>query len=826
MIKNYFKIAWRNLLRHKGFSLLNIFGLAIGITCCLLIFQYVSYEKSYDTFHAKADQIVRLRLDIHDQGKLTMQSATVFAGFAPTMKKDFPEVENYCRLIDARIAWSDIGPTQYNIVFSNDDRNISALENMGYYADPSTLDMFTIPLVYGDPKLSLSGPDMMIISESLAKKYFAQDNPVGKKLTIREGGQVYYYEVTGVFKNYPENSHLAFDYLISYKTFDNLIRFLSKGKGPDPETNLGWYDYYDYLQLRPGTNWKLLESKLPAFCDHYLNGQPWNKTHNVREDLFMIPLKDIHLYSNYNEEARVNGDYKSVYFLFIVAFIIIIIAWVNYSNLATARSLERAKEVGVRKVLGALRKDLIGQFLTESFLLNLFALIVATGLTFFLTPYFNQLIGGKTTSWYLSGSYLKGFIFLFLVGAFISGLYPAFVLSGYHPIAVLKGLFKNSFGGIFIRKGLIVGQFATSIVLITGTIIVYQQVNFMRNQQLGANINQTLVLNGAGSVPDSTYKNSFTSFKNDLLEINGVKNITSSSSVLGKEIYYTSEVELIKAGAVKAPTFYIMYVDDDFIPAYDMNLKAGRNFSKKFSTDNKAVILNEQAVKLFGFDDPQKSTNELVKYGNDTLKIIGVVSDFHQQGLNKAINPIIFILDPAARSFYSIKFNTADISRTIASIEKIWEKNFPADPFNYFFLNESFDHQYKNDQQFGKVFGMFSFLAIIIACFGLLGLSAYNILQRTKEIGIRKVLGASVPNIITLLSKDFLKLIVIAFFIASPLAWYFMNNWLQGFAYRINISWWVFLIGGILALLIALFTISFQAIKAAIANPVKSLRTE
>jgi putative ABC transport system permease protein len=827
MIKNYFKIAWRNLKRNKGYTTLNLFGLTIGIGSCLILFQYVSYEKSYDTFHDKADQIVRLRMDFHAQGRLTMQSATVFPGIAPLMKKDFPEVKDYCRLVDARVAWSSLGPTQFNLVFSNDQLNIKARENKGFYADDSFLKMFTIPFVNGDAKTALDAPDKMVVSENMAKKYFGAAGAVGKLMTIREGGQIYHYQVTGVLKNYPKNSHLAFDYLISYKTFISRIRNLGKGRGENPDLSLGWYDFYDYLQLRPASNWQQLEAKLPAFCLKYHLNTPGELAKNNRKDLYLMPMKEIHLYSHYNEEASVNGDGKSVSFLFLVAFLIIAIAWINYTNMATARSLERAREVGVRKVLGALRTDLIRQFLVESFVLNLAALVIAIVMAFLLAPFYNPLIGKELSFGFsLPVNYGLGFICLFLSGTLLSGMYPAFVLSGYQPVTVLKGAFKNTSKGQILRKSLIIGQFATSIVLIVGTVIVFQQVSFMRNQQLGVNISQTLVLNGPVSIPDTIYRDSYQSFKDALLQIGGVKSMTASSSVMGKEIYYTNDVSLVHSPNHQFYTFYFQYMDYDFVPAYHIKMLAGRNFSKEFSTDKKAVLLNEAAAKLFGFKTPAAALNESVGYYGDALKIIGVAADFHQLGLNSAINPIIFMLEPDAHNFYSIKINSSNIKQTVSSVERVWNEHFPSDPLDYFFLDESFDRQYKADVQFGNIFGIFSFLAISIACFGILSLSAYNIIQRTKEIGIRKVLGASVNSIFTLLCWEFVMLILIGIVIAAPVAWYVMTLWLQDFAYRTPIHWWVFVLAGLTTMLIALLTVSYQAVKAAIANPVKSLRSE
>ena len=825
MFKNHLQLAFRNILKRKGYTIFNIVGLAIGIACCLLIFQYVAYEKSYDRFNKNANDIVRLRLDLHDQGKLTMQSATVFAGVAPLLKKDLPEVENYCRLIDTRISWQGSDPVQNSVVFANEAKNIKAIENKGYYTEQSFLNMFTLHIIEGDKNTLLNAPDKIILSETLAKKYFGDHDAVGKQITVLEGGYKYSYLVTGVFEDYPANSHLSFDYLVSYPTFVNMIKRLGP-RGVDPETTLGWYDYYVYLQLYPGFDQKKLDAKLVAFCDKYLNNE-YFKSHNNREDLYSMPLKDIHLYSHYNEEAGVNGDGKSVSFLFLIAFLIIIIAWINYTNLATARSLERAKEVGIRKVLGALRKNLVTQFLTESFLLNFAAVIIAVAVAFICTPSFNHLIGSTSEKgFYLTTPYLFGFVGLFITGTLASGMYPAFVLSGFHPIAVLKGLFKNSNSGMLVRKGLIIGQFATSIILIAGTIIIYQQVNFMRNQKLGADISQTLIINGPSEKQDSAYTTSYQAFKNEILRINGVKNIAASSGVMGKEIYMTNPAIIIHSKDKNPVTVYTLYVDADFLSSYKMQFKAGRNFEPNNPDDKKTVVLSEEAVKLLGIDDFGKAINQAVYNYNDTFKIIGVVANYHQLGLNRSMLPVVFVPKPGINNYYSVKFETGNVHQTVASVEKVWNNFFPQNPFSYYFLDDSYNEQYKADDEFGKVFGLFSFLAIIIACFGLFSLSAFNVLQRTKEIGIRKVLGAPVSNIIYVLAKDFMLLVFVAFFIAVPVTWFVMNNWLHDFAYRISISWWIFLIAGITGVLIALLTISFQSIKAATSNPVKSLRTE
>ncbi|WP_336517893.1 ABC transporter permease [Pollutibacter soli] len=814
MIANYFKLAFRNLLKRKGYSFLNILGLSIGITCCLLIFQYVAFERSYDSFSKKSRQIVRLRLDSYRQGQLAWKSATSYPAFGPTMKKDFPEVENFCRLIDA------------NLLLSNEEKNVKFFEEKGYYADTSALSMFGIQLIKGNPGTALSDPDKLILSETMARKYFGNEDPIGKRLVNRDGNYTPTFEVTGVFKDFPKNSHLIINHLASYSSLGKQLRFYGDTSNAT-ETAWGWYDFYTYLQLRPGTDLRKFEAKFPAFCAKYIDGLEWAKKNNIKTVISALPLKDIHLYSNYNQEAEVNGNGQSVSFLFLIAFFIICIAWINYINLATARSLERAKEVGVRKVMGAARKNLVIQFLIESIILNLIALTLAIVAAYLLTPWFNRLTGKEELIGFsLPANYWLGFAAMFIGGSLLAGIYPAFVLSAFRPVQVLKGLFKNSTGGLVLRKGLIITQFATSVVLIAGTMIVYQQVSFMRKQKIGADINQTLVLSGAGSITDSIYQNIFQPFRNDLLKIKGVKTVSASSGIMGKEIYWTNGAHRLGTANKGAMTLYNMGVDYDFIPSFGLELKAGRNFSKEFGTDEHAIILNEEAVRQLGFNDMKQVLTEKIFSAGDTVQVVGVLADYHHEGLQKAIDPMIFRLRPNSRNSYALKMETAGMGSSIAAIEKTWVKYFPNDPFNFYFLDESFDQQYKEDKRFGTAFGLFASLAILIACFGLLGLSAYNILQRTKEIGIRKVMGASIQNLLFILSKDFLKLVIIAFVIAVPVTWWLMYNWLQDFAYRINISWWVFIIAGLASVAVAVITISIQAIKAAMANPVKSLRTE
>lgn len=811
MIKTYFKIACRSLLKRKDYSILNILGLAIGIASCLLIFRYVAYEKTYDDF-SKAGQIVRLRLDTYQDGKLDWQSAAVYPPFGPAMKKDFPEVEDYCRLALAELS------------LSNDERNVKFNERRGYYADASFLSMFDVEMLQGNSENMLNGLDKIALSAGMAKKYFGNENPIGKVLTYHTPFFTRAFQVTGVFKP-PVHSHLVINYLISYPTIGSFRSQFGDNSRPE-ETSWGWYQFYTYLLLRKGTDIKKLEAKFPSFCDRHVNNIDWKKASNTRHEAYLIPLKDIHLQSHYMQEAEANGNEHSVSFLYLLGFLIPGIAWVNYVNLSTARSLERAKEVGVRKVIGARRMGLIFQFLAEGILFNLVSFVLALIIAYLASPLFSSLTDDAgVRHFYLPARYWMILGTVFITGALLSGIYPAFVLSGFKPITVLKGLFKNSSGGQAIRKTLIVVQFATSVVLIAGTIIVYQQVSYMRSQPLGVNIGQTLVLEGARSVKDSVYQGSFQPFRNDVLQLPGVKSIAVSTSVMGQENTWSNEVARPGASSANSVNLDFLGVDYDFIPAYEMKMAAGRNFSSDFPSDSNAAILNETAVRMLGFKSPQQAINQKIGNENGRL-IIGVVKDYHTESLNKVIEPGLFILRLKARNFYSVKIGSADVLPVIAGIRKKWNMYFPNDPFSYYFLDETFDKQYKADRQFGNAFGSFACIAIIIACIGLMGLSAYNVLQRTKEIGIRKVFGASVKSIVFILSKDLIYLVLIAFIIAVPVVWWVMQAWLQQFAYRIHISWWTFAIAGIIAFIIAFITVSFQSVKAAMANPVKSLRVE
>jgi putative ABC transport system permease protein len=813
MFGNHLKIAFRSLRKRKGSSLLHILGLTIGMASCLLIFHYVSYEKSYDEHITRAEDIYRLRLDNYVKGKLEWRSATVFPAIGPALKRDYPEIENCCRLIDA------------HMLFVDESNQSKFTETQGYFAEQSAVSMLDMQLISGNPATALTGPDKIIISESMARKYFGDNRVLGRQLISKDRNDSRAREITGVFKDYPSNSHLDIEYLLSFDSFKAAIR--RSGDTTDvTETLFDWYDFYTYLQFKPGTDVEKIESQFPAFCEKYMEQDHGNKTYS---ELHLIPVQDIHLHSNYNQEAEANANGQMVSLLFLIGIIVIGIAWINYINLSTARSVERAKEVGIKKVVGAVRTDLIRQFLVESMLLNLISLAFSVILFFLLLRPFDHFCGREAyTGISLSMNYLIVFIVILLVGTLLSGIYPAFVLSGFQPIKVLKGAFKNSSRGVALRKGLIIVQFTLSVVLIAGTLIIYEQVSFMRHKTIGASIDQTLILNGASSLKDSIYKSRLQPFKTELLQYRSIKGISASSEVIGTEVYWVNNAKRVEASDKESISIYVLAIDYDFVSLYDMKIKAGEDLFKEYCAGKKrGTLINETAARMLGYKNPEEAINKkLVTSGTDTILIAGVLADYHHQGLQKAIDPMLFPMGTGVRNFFSLKFSSPDMAANIKTVEAVWKKHFPDDPFDYRFLDESFNAQYKTDILFGKVFGLFALLAILIACSGLLGLSAYNVIQRSKEIGVRKVLGASTQHILILLSKDFIILIVISLVLAVPSGWYMMNLWLMDFAYHVDISWWVFALAGSLALLTALVTILLNAWKKVSENPVKSLRTE
>jgi putative ABC transport system permease protein len=804
MLKNYLTIAFRNFKHNKLNTFINVTGLALGISVFFLIIQYVSFELSYDSFNRNADRIYRIRndriySDKHDK------SAGCPPALAPTLKKEFPEVEESARLRGTDVTLID------------HDKKFSEYVEKTYYADASFLKIFTLPLLKGSGLSALEDPYNVIISETTSHKYFGEDNPLNKEISLVNEYGNHNYKIAGVFKDIPPNSHFKINMLISYKT---LIT-----QNERAEYYWGWNAFNTYILLKRNANAKELEAKLPAMVEKYKNYES-----SYKRQYLLQPLKDIHLYSHLRFEPEVNGSAETVKFLSIIALFVLILAWVNYVNLSTSRSMTRAKEVGVRKVLGSNRLQLIKQFLTESFLLNIIALILAVVIDEIALPYFNRLTG-KPLSISLLQSDGVMLVAIFTIGVFLSGIYPAFVMASFNPLMIFKTKSGRISNKIDLRKGLVIFQFAVSIILIVSTIVVYEQLSFMRNKDLGVNIDQTLILNAPIGKEDSY--SSVTNFKEALLVIPGVKNVSASASVPGKDYSNASSgVRKYGSNPEDGTQGFFIDVDENYFQLYKVPLDAGRYFTRE-SRFNNEIILNEEAVKVYGFKSPEDAVNnKLIFDGFDgqSIKIVGVTKDYHQESPKSILLPVVFnpinASDLYLTRYFSLKIDRNNIKQTLAQIRNKWEEIFPDQPFEYNFLDEIFNSQYKSDQQFGEVFGLFTFLAIIISCLGLFGLAAYTNLQRTKEIGIRKVVGASFQNILVMLIKDFTKWVLMANIIAWPVAYYFMSKWLQDFAYRINISWWMFVLSGGIALTIALATISFQALKAATANPVESLRYE
>ncbi len=793
MLKNYFKIAFRNLWRHRVFSLINILGLTVGLTACFLIFLYVRFELSYDKFHSKGDRIYRIICDIKTPTE-TMKPGGPSWAVGPHLMGGFPEVEAAVRTTD-----DELLVRKGNVKFQ---------EKNSLWADSSFFEMFDFKLIKGNPHTALNEPLSIVFSESAVKKYFGDKDPVGQ--TVLLTGDGFTAKITGVMKDIPENSMIKADMIVSMNT-------LTRKLNPGLNDQWGNYGNRTYVLLKPGTNPVFFQKQIPAFLEK-MNGTEMKQL-NMYPTLMLEKFPEAYLHSERNDSN--SGSIKNVYIFSIVAVFILLIACFNFVNLTTARSAERAKEVGIRKVVGAGRQQLTWQFIGESVLICIIAFLLTLGIAAIMLPSFNILAGKTLANGIFDNMRFIGLLFLASLGiGFLAGLYPALVLSSFKPIMVLKGRFTTGTKGILLRKGLVISQFTISIALIISTMIVFLQMQFMRSQDLGFSKDQEMVINSNGDPARDAFMHAVQGLPN-------VKSVSMSSSVPGGgNMGAYSKIQNAK-GDMQIANLDLYFVDFDYLKQYDMKMAAGRMFSRDFMTDTTtAMVLNESAAKLFGYRTPQEAVGRDFNQWGRQGKIIGVVKDFHFRSLQTEIKPLSMRIEPNGCSLISVKVSQNNLPTTISAIENKWNALIPARPFSYFFLDEHFDEQYRSEQRFGKLFLNFSILAIIISCLGLLGLASYSTMQRTREIGIRKVLGATVSNIVNLLSKDFLKLVVIAIVIASPLAWFAMHKWLQDFAYRIPISWWVFAVAAIAAALIAVLTVSFQAIKAAVSNPVISLRSE
>ncbi|MFT3935012.1 MAG: ABC transporter permease [Chitinophagaceae bacterium] len=791
MLKNYFKIAFRNLWRHRAFSFINIMGLTVGLTAFFLIFMYVRFELSYDAFNTKADRIYRVVADLKTPSETLHTGGPAWA-VGPNVKDEFPEVESF-----VRVSGGSLLVRKGDIKFQE--------ENM-QFADSALFHVFDFKMLKGNPDKALTEPNSIVFTETAAKKYFGKTDPVGQTLLLT--GDATPSKVTGIIEDMPENSQIKADMLVSMST-----RTLKRSL----DSQWGNYGNRTYILLKPQTSAKALQAKLPAFLEKR-NGDEMKKL-QMFPTLLFEPLRDVYLYST--RDGSKTGNSNNVYIFSIIAVFILVIACINFVNLTTARSAERAKEVGIRKVVGAARSQLARQFVGESILICMIAFILSVIAAGLLIHPFNQLSGKVISTGLLQHPLYLLILLLIAIGiGVLAGIYPALVLSSFQPVKVLKGRFATGTKGTFLRKGLVVAQFTISIALIIGTIVVYSQMKYMRTQDLGFNKDQKLIIDTHGDPSKNTLRQTIASLPNVIST-----SLTGSVPGGGNPGAY-SQVEN-KKGDMQIANLDLYFMDFDYIPQYKIKMVAGRAFSKEMLTDTtQAMILNETAVKLFGYSSPKDIIGRKFDQWGRTGTIIGVTEDFHFRSLQEVIKPLSMRIEPDGCDLVSVNISGTNIPQTIASIERTWKTMIPNRPFNYFFLDEFFDKQYRSEIRFGKLFLNFALLAIFISCLGLLGLASYSTMQRTKEIGIRKVMGASVGGIVNLLSKDFLILVLISFLIAAPIAWISMHNWLKDFAYRIDLSWWVFILAGVLAVVIALATISVQAIKAALANPVKSLRTE
>lgn len=808
MFKNYLIITWRNLFRNKAYSAINIGGLAIGITACLLILQYVAFETSYENFHEKKDRVYRVKQERYNGGKLETEWAGGAFALGNHFKEAIPEIEEYVKVMQS----GDI------IVEVKDE--ILKIDEV-FYATNSFFDVFSYILIAGDVASVLKEPGTAAISETMAIKIYGTKDIIGKTLPINGGNN---YRITGVFKDMPLNTQLQPNFLASYATFVDNVKTNSNGE-QTPEDAWDWDGCLTYILLKEGASAMQVEAKFPAVVAE--NQSDFSKQSNSTAKYFLMPITDIHLNSNFMMEPGPTGDGKTVYLLLGIAFFIIIIAWVNYINLATARAIGRAKEVGVRKAIGSNRKQLITQFFFESALFNTLALFLALVLMAVMIPSFNQLSGQELSyTLFTKSSFWLRLLGLFVVGTFLSGAYPAFVLSRFKPVDVLKGKMVSTKQGAVLRKSLVVLQFAASLFLLIGTFTVYEQIQFMRKESLGLDIDKTLVI-VPPIVSDSTYASQMTAFKENLLKYPSIESVAAATTIPGQPVNWNAGgIKLVTQEPEQAKQYRVIGVDYDYVDQFGLELVAGRKFSESYGTDPEAVILNRAGIIQLGFNKPEEAIGERIDFWGNQYTIIGVSENFNQQSLRLPYEPLVMRLIPDLRGYFTIKQSSEDIAQTIAQVETEWNTFFPGNTYEYFFLDDHFNDQYKADQRFGKVFGLFTGLAILVACLGLFGLASFTTLQRTKEIGIRKVLGSSVLEILKLLYKEFAFLLVIAFLIAIPIAWFTTSNWLQSYAFRINIHWSYFLLPFVVILFIALVTVSFQTIKASLANPVDSLRTE
>ena len=793
---------------NKFISFINLFGLTVGLSCCLLIAIYILNELSYDRYNKNADNIYRIERTFlnAETGALSLELGAVAPPFAPLLQNDFKDIKEVTSILPAGTSAIKYGENIFN-------------QDNVFFADENLFNVFDFKITKGNPAVALRDPFSAMLTEETAKKYFGNDNPMNK--IIRLNNQ-YDFKVTGIYKALPANSHWHPDVMISFNTLKDSAIYGENNL----MTNWGNNSFYTYLLLPEHFNPKKLETQFPAFQNRHIPAEGKFKASDY-SILSLRKLTTIHLYSHTDEELEINGDIKRVYIFSAIALFILLIACINYMNLSSARSVLRAKEIGVRKTAGARKGELVAQFLCESVFIAWLAAALAFVLTIVALPWLNQL-SGQQLSVHSLGQWkvLIAILLLpFLVGI-LSGIYPALYLSSFQPIKVLKGVIIKGGGNISFRKALVIFQFSISIILIIATVIVFQQLNYIQNKSLGFDRGHVITLRNNNGLDHS-----FQSFKHELLSNSNIKEVSRSSRIPTGRLLDSQGSQLNRGDSLAPSKADIKYVvaDENFIPTYGIKIVAGRNFSKDYGMDTSSFLINETAVKALELKSNEDAIGKQFQYGMQKGTIAGVFNDFNFESLHQRIIPLVLFESRAddGSDYNNISIKTyGNVSGALAQIEKTWKKYLPEIPYEYKFLDDRYAKLYESENRQSSIFTIFSCIAIFIACLGLFGLSAFTITQRVKEIGVRKVLGASTGSIVKLISKDFLLLVVIAAVIAFPVAWYAMDHWLQDFAYRINIDWWVFVLAGIIALVIAFVTISFQAIKAAIVNPIKSLRTE
>lgn len=800
MIRNYISTAVRSLWKNKTSSLINILGLAISITVCVLILQFTSFELSYDQFHHRAEDIYRVYLDIYKNGTMEAQSARVSPGVAAVFQDRFPAIDAYTRMV---ILGPD-GVLTYKDRFSGESDIL--------LADSSFFDVFSFNLVRGNKQTAFNEPFCVVITENTARTIFGIEDPLGKSVIINAknfDGTSPSFKVTGVIENFPPNTHLHPGVLISYPT---LFEFV----GHRFDDSWSWNEIYTYFRLRPNASPLDLESSFPKVVHQFnrqLEDQELDWIYKLQ------PITDIHLHSELQHEVSVNGKAMYVHFLIAVGIFIVLIAYINYVNLVTVKAIQRAKEVGVRKVSGAYRTQIVVQFVVESLVVNGIALLVAILLSSMARPLIVNLFNITFSDTLFSHPPMwVGFSALLLAVICGSGLYPALVLSGYKPIMALKGGYSRGKSAETVRKLFVTGQFAIAMTLISLTLATIVQVRFMQRQSLGFNPEQVMVIKSP-KAHDYGYGSNFSGFQNKISMLGHVSSVSGSNVVPGQEIYWYDDQVTIN-GKEANGVFSMLAVAQNYFPHYDIPLIAGRLFTEN-PQDQDRWIINESAVRLLGFDNAGHAVGQRL----NNKEIIGVVKDFHHQSLKNAVSPILFTAGHVF-NYYTVRLETDDLANTLVDIKEAYTKLFPGSPYEYFFLDEFFDSQYKAELLFNDLFGLFSGLAILVACMGLFGLSSYLTLKRTKEIGIRKVMGASVANVVGLLTRDFTKLVAIAAIVAIPISYIIIERWVQNYAFRVEVAWWLLVAPVIVTLMLALAVISVQTIRTALISPTHCLRYE